>query len=297
MGDQSNPATRPATPAVTAASPPEIIVLPGATSAEGITKGAGQTFYAGDIFRGAIYRGDLARGTAEVFVDPPAGRYALGLHADLGRGWLFVAGGYGAAHVYDLETGDTVASYELGDVTSTLVNDVTMTSQGAFFTDSSQPCLYFVPVSPADELGPARTIPITGPAAEITGEFNVNGIVPTPDESALIVSHTANGKLYTVDPATGASRTIEGIDVPGADGIVLDGTRLWAVQNFPNRVARIQLDRDFRSGRVEHVITHEAFQVPATAFRFGNRLAVVNAKFDTGVPPTADRYEVVIVPA
>jgi len=37
------------------------------------------------------------------------------------------------------------------------------------------------------------------------------------------------------------------------------------------------------------------FQVPTTAARFGDRLAVVNAKFDTGFPPAADEYEVVLV--
>jgi hypothetical protein len=31
------------------------------------------------------------------------------------------------------------------------------------------------------------------------------------------------------------------------------------------------------------------------AARFGSRLAVVNAKFDTGIPPNADQYEVVLV--
>ena len=39
------------------------------------------------------------------------------------------------------------------------------------------------------------------------------------------------------------------------------------------------------------------FQTPATAARFGRRLAVVNAKFDTGIPPTADQYEIVLVKA
>jgi hypothetical protein len=46
---------------------------------------------------------------------------------------------------------------------------------------------------------------------------------------------------------------------------------------------------------VEEVITSELFQVPATAALFGSRLAVVNAKFDTGFPPTADQYEVIVV--
>jgi hypothetical protein len=43
------------------------------------------------------------------------------------------------------------------------------------------------------------------------------------------------------------------------------------------------------------VITGPLFQIPTTAARFGRRLAVVNAKFDTGIPPTADQYEVVLV--
>ena len=52
---------------------------------------------------------------------------------------------------------------------------------------------------------------------------------------------------------------------------------------------------DYRAGVVRRVITSELFQVPATVARFGHRLAAVNAKFDTGFPPTADQYEVVVV--
>jgi hypothetical protein len=102
--------------------------------------------------------------------------------------------------------------------------------------------------------------------------------------------------LYTVDPATGASATIAGVSVPDVDGIVLAAGRLWAVQNT-NQVSRIRLRPDLTSGVVERVITSEVFQTPTTAARFGRRLAVVNAKFDTGIPPTADRYEVVLVNA
>jgi hypothetical protein len=82
--------------------------------------------------------------------------------------------------------------------------------------------------------------------------------------------------------------------VPQVDGIVLEGRRLWAVQNI-NQVTRIRLAPALSSGVVEEVITSELFQVPATAALFGSRLAVVNAKFDTGFPPTADQYEVIVV--
>jgi hypothetical protein len=67
------------------------------------------------------------------------------------------------------------------------------------------------------------------------------------------------------------------------------------VQNFSNQVSRIRLRPDLSSGVVEEVITSPLFQVPTTAACFGRRLAVVNAKFDTGIPPTAKQFEVVLV--
>jgi hypothetical protein len=108
------------------------------------------------------------------------------------------------------------------------------------------------------------------------------------------VAHSGTGQLYTVDPTSGTSTAIAGVSVPQVDGIVLQGRRLWAVQNT-NQVSRIRLGPNLASGVVEEVITSDLFQVPTTAARFGSRLAVVNAKFDTGFPPTARQYEVVVV--
>src|SRR5687768_13861925 len=122
----------------TAKHPDEQIVLPGATGAEGIAKGAGATFYAGDLFAGDIYRGNLQRGTAELFVDAPAGRMAVGMAVDLRHRLLFVAGGFdGTAHVYDTRTGATVATIQL-TAQPALINDVAVTRQGAWFTDSAK---------------------------------------------------------------------------------------------------------------------------------------------------------------
>jgi len=284
-----------------AAAPAEVIALPGATSAEGIANGGGTTFYAGDLFAGDIFRGDIQRGTAQLFIDAPAGRMAVGMAADLEHDLLFVAGGFtGQGYVYDTRTGATVAIYQFGTpgtavVPSTaMVNDVTLTKDGAWFTDSFQPRLYFVPISEAGVLGSFRTLQVTGPAAEISGQFNLNGIQATPNGKTLIVAHSANGELYTVDPVTGSSATIAGVSVPSVDGIVLQGRRLWAVQNI-NQVTRVQLSPNLASGVIEEVITSDLFQVPSTAARFGSRLAVVNAKFDTGFPPTAKTWEVVVI--
>jgi sugar lactone lactonase YvrE len=281
-----------------AAPAAEVIVLPDATSAEGIAAGRGATFYAGDLFAGDIFRGNLQRGTAELFIDAPTGRMAVGMAADLPHQLLFVAGGFtGQAYVYDTATGATVASYQLGDPATSIINDVAVTKDGAWFTDSLQARLYFVPVSRTGVPAPTfRTLELSGPAADTSGAFNLNGIQATPNGKTLIVAHSTTGQLYTVDPTTGASATIAGVSVPNVDGIVLEGRRLWAVQNS-NQVTRIRLAPDLGSGVVEEVITSDLFQTPTTAARFGSRLAVVNAKFDTGIPPTADQYEVVLVHA
>jgi hypothetical protein len=283
-----------ATPAV-AAHPDEQIILPGATSAEGIAKGVGSTFYAGDLFGGDIFRGDVQRGTAELFADVPPGRMAVGMAVDVRHGLLFVAGGFaGTAYVYSASTGATVASYQFTDLPS-VINDVAITRKGAWFTDSLRAELFFVPISPAGVLGAFRTLRLSGPAADTSGEFNNNGIQATPDGKTLIVAHSGQGALNTVDPITGASSTIAGVSVPSVDGILLEGGRLFAVQNSFNQIAEVRLRPDLTAGAVEKVVTSELFQVPTTVARFGDRLAAVNAKFDTGFPPTADQFEVIVV--
>jgi hypothetical protein len=55
------------------------------------------------------------------------------------------------------------------------------------------------------------------PAAEISGEFNLNGIAATANGKALIVAHSVNEQLYTVDPTTGASAAIAGVSLPNVD--------------------------------------------------------------------------------
>lgn len=272
---------------------PDVIVLPGATSAEGIARGHGATFYAGDLDAGDVFRGDLRRGTAELFIDVPPGRRAVGMDTDLEHGLLFVAGGpTGQAYVYDTRSGETVATYQLGGTTGSFVNDVTVTRDGAWFTDSLNAQLYLVPLDRHGASGAARTLPLSGPAAELSGDFNLNGIAAARHGRVLVVGHSANAALYTVDPRTGASAPIEGVEVPNADGVIVEDGHAWVVQNRLDQIARVDLARDLRSGVVEEVITDEDFQVPSTAIRYRGRLAAVNAQFGL---TDAGPHEVVLV--
>ena len=265
-----------------------VIVLPGATSAEGIAFGQGLTFYAGEFLTGDIFRGDLRTGAVDRFIKAPAGRMALGLKADIRHGLLFVAGGFtGQAYVYDLETGAPLASFQLG----AMINDVTLTNDSAWFTDSLAPHLYQVPIAG----GNARTLLVTGAAGAISGFPNLNGIAATPAGQTLLVSHSQLGAILTVDPVTGASSLVTGVDVPTVDGILLAGDRLYANQIGLNQIVQIKMSVDLSSGVVDGVVTSPDFEVPTTVASFGDSLVTVNAKYDTGFPPTATTFEVITV--
>ena len=147
-----------------------------------------------------------------------------------------------------------------------------------------------MPIGQDGELGPSSALTVTGPAADLTGQFNMNGIAASPDGKMLIVAHTADATIYTVDPMTGASASIAGANLPNVDGILLEAGRLWAVQNFSNQVTELKLSQDLSSATVEKVYTNSAFQTPTTVARHGDLLAVANSKFAT---PGATSFEVV----
>jgi hypothetical protein len=128
----------------------------------------------------------------------------------------------------------------------------------------------------------------------VTPGFNLNGITAVDRGRTLIVAHSANQALYTVDPETGESAVIGTAALPDVDGILAKGDTVYAVQNRSNQVSRIDLSKDLSSGEVEDVITSPLFDVPTTVALFGNTLALANAKFGAVDP---DGYEVVTVSA
>jgi len=276
--------------AVSAAPPfPHTIVLPGADSAEGIATAGGPTFYAGELSSGDIFRGDLRTGEVTRWIDAPAGRMATGIRVDAAHGLLFVAGAAtGHGYVYDLATGAPIADYTFA--AGHFVNDVAVTDDAAWFTDSNAPSLYRVEITGFGTVGAASTLTLSGPAATVTPGFNLNGIAATP-EGTLLVAHTANATVYAVDPATGASSPIDGIETPNVDGILYEAGRLFAVRNQDNVIVEYRLSGDRSSATLIGTIHDDAFDVPTTVARWGNRLAAVNAQF--GRPPSP--FEVVEV--
>jgi hypothetical protein len=121
-----------------------------------------------------------------------------------------------------------------------------------------------------------------------------------------IRGHECSAPHATAPQVATAATADSAIVLPGATsaegiargkGATRRGHRIWAVQNFSNQVTRLKLSNDLSSGTPEKVITSGLFEIPTAAALFGRTLAVVNAKFDTGVPPTASTYEVVLTSA
>ena len=266
---------------------PSSIPLPNDFQPEGIAIGTGNTFYVGSLIDGDIYRGDLRSGEGTRWINV-SNRVSVGMRVDEARHWLVVAGGpTGSAWVYDTRDGSTVAELTLGAPGASFSNDVAITRDAFYFTDTFAAKIYKVPVLADGTFGPTVTIAVSGPAA-VTGGFGLNGIDST-NRGWLIVNHTSEGILALVDPATGESRkiTLSGPAlVPGTlDGLQLEGHTAWVVQNFANSVAEVKLSADLTTGRVVDVIESDLFRVPTTLALHGSTLALVNGRFDLGFPP------------
>lgn len=262
---------------------PARIDLPDNFRPEGIAIGSGNEFFVGSIPTGDIYRGDVRTGEGEVFIDAPAGRAAIGLSYD--RGYLWVAGGpTGDAYVYDARTGQEVAAYNFTDSADTFINDVVATNDAAYFTDSRDAVIYVVSIERGRPSDTFETLALTGDLVVTPGVNNLNGIDATPNGKTLVAVQSNTGKLFLIDPETGATTEIDlgGESVPNGDGILLDGRTLYVLQNQLNLVAKIELSRDLTSGVVVSRTGNADFSVPTTIAEKGNTLYAVNARF--GVP-------------
>lgn len=278
-----------------AAAPfPDRLELPAGFQPEGIAVGAGPTAWLGSLADGDIYAVDLRTGAGDVVSEGP-GTPSVGLAVD-SRGHLFVAGGpTGDARVVDTATGEVLATFALTGEGTTFVNDVVLTREAAWFTDSFRAVLYRVPLGPSGALpdpGEVTELPLTGDWEQVAG-FNANGIETTPDGKALLVVNSTTGVLHRVDPATGETVAVDVEPLPAADGLLVRGRTLYAVQNAVGEIAVVELDPAGTRGTRVDTLTSPDFDVPTTVAAFGSDLYLPNARF--GTPPAGAAYWVTVV--
>jgi hypothetical protein len=285
----------------TAAPPdnfPDQIDLPDGFFPEGIESGRGTSVFVGSLIDGAIWRGDLRTGSGAVLAEGAEGRASVGIAYEAGQNRLWVAGGgpgfnlgAGDVRVYDASSGALLATFEPEGVG--FLNDVAITDDAVYVTDSFNPQLVRIPL-PADGSLPsadsATLLQVTGEFEQTPGVANLNGIVAK--NGVLIVAQSNTGQLFRVYPATGAAEEIDlGVVTLGSvDGLELQGRTLYAVRNS-NVVTVVRLDSQLAAGTVLGDITDPGLDVPTTATVAAGRLWAVNARFGTAEPtPTTDYW-------
>lgn len=276
---------------------PKKIFTPSGSAPEGFAIGKGTTAYNGSL-DGSIYKLDLRTGRGSVLVpvqDPDVANGAcvvLGMRVDPRTNYLFAAGcASGNAYVYDADTGALIMEYQLGVPGQSIINDLAITKDAVYFTDSALPFLYRLPLSRNGGLplfaGAATAIPLPAEFAIDPADFccGANGIVAMPDGKTLVIGHSLLAKLYRVDLATNGVDAIA-IDPPldgFLDGIAMKGRNLYVMTPYdPNPVDRIQvvkLKRDGLSGRPLRTITDPDTDAVASGAIFRNFLYVNNARY------------------
>jgi outer membrane protein assembly factor BamB len=271
-----------------AANRPQTISLPGGFQPEGIAA-HGSRLFVGSLADGSVWTSDTRGRRARVLVPGRSGRSVAGIKVTGTR--IFAAGAdTGKIYVFNRRTGRDIRTYTVPN--AGFINDVVLQGRNAYFTESAagKQVLYVVRRSGR---GDVRRVPITGDLTYQDG-FNANGIAAIGRR--LITVQTNTGKLFTLDPATGASKEIalsgKATSLVNGDGLLRKGRTLYVVQNQDNKIAVVRLSRDLSKGTVTRYLEDADFDVPTTLARTGGDLWTVNARFGT-TPTATTTYDVV----
>jgi hypothetical protein len=246
-----------------------------------------QAFFVSITAGGAIYRGTLGSDVVSPFIAGGSRRGAVGL--ELRHGKLYVAGGpTGSITVYDLARRQTVARFETG--AGGFLNDLVVTERGdVYVTDSFRPTLWHVTAAQVRAgSGTPQALDVSDIPFE-AGEFNLNGIV-AKGSRRLVVVDSNSGALFRIDLSDDGSSIrgidqIEGVTLPGGDGLLLEHGRLVVVQGDPAQLSFVKLRRGASRAELERTQTSDLLRGPSTVDRANGLYLVVNADFDTSRLP------------
>ena len=172
---------------------PKIIPLPNGWRPEGIASGAGRRSMPARWRTVRSMRAISAPAKEASWCQAQAGLIAVGMYLDQRTNYLFVAGGTGGqGRVYDASTGAQLGpTVPVSARPATFINDVIVTREAAYFTNSFQACSTRVPLGARWQTACSTVgepIPLSGecPGARCAG-FNANGIEATSNGKWLVI--------------------------------------------------------------------------------------------------------------
>lgn len=254
--------------------------------------------YVGSFADGTIYRAGPGAHRAETYL--PAGtdgrRTANGLRVDR-HGRLWVIDSTTGVAVYDTGSRALLARFEVTGDAPRFVNDIALGPDGsAYLTDSRRAVVYHIT---PDALVRAieggghgtldRSFDLRAALEPYDPEtYTLNGIVADATGSYLLTVDSTGGGLYRIDLTSETGRVhrvmLDGGDLTLGDGLVLDGTTLWAAHNTDNTVTRWTVSADGTTATRTAVHRDDALGTPTTLARMPGYNLVVASQFDKGGP-------------
>jgi hypothetical protein len=272
-------------------------VLPGDwVRPEGITLGPDNDFFSGSSADGTIYHCSLTAPTAEIWLAAGTDRRTVAVGMTLYSGTqLVVCGGRtGTLHVYDVASRELISERTVDGY----LNDVWVIAGHAYATDSANPIIWQF-----DLTAPAAPVPIEIPHAG--PDAYLNGIVATPDGTALLVAAQGTEILWRIDLADHSATAIA-TDF-AADGLLLlgegagDDDLLLGVCNRGESMATaeffltaLRLTDNATTATFVGTYQDPRFDTPTTLATAEDRLLVVNAQFAKG-PAAKPPFQVIAV--
>jgi Cu-Zn family superoxide dismutase len=281
------PATTVTVPDPVLAAPTSRIALPdGYEYPEGIDLDpATGVLYAGTVFGGAIATVSPDGSVTELIPANADGRtIAIGLAVGADRLWI--AGGFDST-LYEYELDGTFVGRHVAAPAAGVLNEVVVTDEGVFVTDSTQRTLWRLPAGAAADAPLEPAIDLAAQGVEYVADaYNWNGIEQLPD-GTLITVQTATGQMYAIDPMALTVREIPttGDSLVDADAfVVFDEDTLFVNRNASDTIARVDLCPELACAEVTTALVDETLDFPTGITRRGDELVVVAAQFDKGGP-------------
>lgn len=278
------------------------IFLPEGVRVEGVTHVRGAIFLAADVISGNILILDAESAVLGTVVRVPPGRFSIGLFSD-GVDTVYAAGAgpffpdqevsaIGTINAYKISTGEEIASCVVPR--ARFINDVTVNSKFAYFTDSRKPVLYRQAIGSFSRCTFKR-IRFFGSVFDFDrGQTAMNGIIAYED--GLLVAHSGLGAVYFVDEKNKYEVTpvLEPGSVPGADGLdvrrINGSILLFIAQNRLNVISayRLAIDKKTRvvTAEFERRFSRPFFANPTTVAVSSKFIVVPSFNFSTPVGVT-----------